>query len=336
MNMKFLFRRFLTPRNLYATIADDSITRQIIIRLEEAGSLPYRIGFDKKSKITNLKIIGEINVTDLRMIREMAGRDYDNLSTNGRLAILDLSEADIVNGGDSHVRYDAYSGWGSCPAENNKLGEGAFRDCNRLTSITLPSSVVSIDEYAFQDCSNLTSLALTSNTTSINWRAFSGCNNLKEVRYYISEDLETYLEKGHPYIGINAGIQYFLNSRKITSLDIPSGVTSIGSYAFAHCRDLTSLTIPPGVTSIGASAFAYCRGLTSLVIPSSVTLIGTSAFWGCNNLTSVYVSRETPLKITANTFHTKCTLYVPRGSYQDYWLAEGWGNFENIVEYDAD
>lgn len=334
--MRFFFRRFRRSVGKYADVSEDLITRHVTIEMDEAGSLPYRIGSEKKNKITNLKIIGELNITDLRMIREMAGRDYDSYATKGRLAVLDLSEANIVSGGNYHFRYDAYSEWGSCPAEDNKIGERAFRDCNKLTSIFLPASVVSIDEYAFQNCSNLTSLVLSSHIVSINWRAFSGCNSLKDVRFYIDEDLETYLEKGHPYIGINAGIQYFLNNQKITSLDIPSGVTSIGSYAFASCKELEDLHIPSSVTSIGTSAFSGCSGLTSLVIPSSVTLIGNSAFQSCKNLSSVYVSRNTPLKIAGNTFPTHCTLYVPRGSYQSYWLAEGWGNFENIVEYDAD
>ena len=51
----------------------DLITKQITIKLEEAGTLPSKIGDTKKYKITNLKIMGEINGTDLRFIREMAG-----------------------------------------------------------------------------------------------------------------------------------------------------------------------------------------------------------------------------------------------------------------------
>jgi hypothetical protein len=84
---------------------DDLITRQITIKLEEAGTLPNRIGASKKYLITNLKIIGEINGTDLRMIREMAGRDYHGDVTKGNLSVLDLSEAKIVNGGDDYYNY---------------------------------------------------------------------------------------------------------------------------------------------------------------------------------------------------------------------------------------
>ena len=78
---------------------DDLITKQITIKLDEAGTLPNKIGSTKKYQITNLKIIGEINGTDWCFIREMAGRNYELLKTAGKLSILDLSDARIVEGG---------------------------------------------------------------------------------------------------------------------------------------------------------------------------------------------------------------------------------------------
>lgn len=85
--------------SLYAA-DNDLITKQITIQLEKAGTLPDRIASSRKYKITNLKIIGEINGTDLRMIREMAGSNSTGNSTDGMLSVLDLSEAKIVEGGD--------------------------------------------------------------------------------------------------------------------------------------------------------------------------------------------------------------------------------------------
>ena len=204
----------------------DLITKQITIKLEEAGTLPSKIGDTKKYKITNLKIMGEINGTDLRFIREMAGCDYKGKGTEGKLATLDLSEAKIVKGGDYYYNY-------------------------------------------------------------------YGCYTLDDV---------------------------------------------IGNQAFDGCSSLTSLTLPSSVTSIGSSAFSGCSGLTSLTLPSSVSSIGSFAFSGCSGLTSIYVSWESPLSIDASTFKDanteKCILYVPNGTYDDYWISN-WGIFENIVEYDA-
>ena len=250
----------------------DLITKQITIKLEEAGTLPSKIGDTKKYKITNLKIMGEINGTDLRFIREMAGCDYKGKGTEGKLATLDLSEAKIVKGGDYYYNYYG------CYTLDDVIGNQAFDGCSSLTSLTLPSSVTSIGSSAFSGCSGLTSLTLPSSVTSIEWSAFSGCSGL------------------------------------------------------------TSLTLPSSVTSIGESAFRGCSSLASLTLPSSVTSIGKSAFSGCSGLTSIYVSWESPLSIDASTFKDanteKCILYVPNGTYDDYWISN-WGIFENIVEYDA-
>lgn len=74
---------------------------------------------------------------------------------------------------------------------------------------------------------------------------------------------------------------------KITSITIPSSVTSIGSNAFVYCTGLTNVIISSSVTSIGGHAFASCTGLTNVTIPSSVTSIGGYAFALCTGLTNV-------------------------------------------------
>ena len=107
--------------------------------------------------------------------------------------------------------------------------------------------------------------------------------------------------------------------------------------AFWGCSGLTGITIPSSVTSIGSSAFYGCSGLTSLSFPSGITSIGSSAFLGCSGLTSIYVYAEKMPKLGTNMFDgcdaKKCTVYVPKGTYDDYWLSE-FGYFENIVEFD--
>ena len=80
-----------------------------------------------------------------------------------------------------------------------------------------------------------------------------------------------------------------LIQKTITSIDIPSGTTSIGDYAFYICTSLSSVTIPSSVTSIGNNAFQDCRSLTSVTIPSGVTSIGGAAFYGCSSLSSVTI-----------------------------------------------
>lgn len=99
----FLAVVFMVLGSLSIQAADGLITKQITIKLDEAGTLPDKIGSAKRDKITNLKIIGEINGSDWSVIRYMAGRDYYDSESDGKLAILDLSEAKIVSGGGRYL-----------------------------------------------------------------------------------------------------------------------------------------------------------------------------------------------------------------------------------------
>ena len=272
---------------------DGLITKQITVTLDKAGTLPNKIGSTKKFQITNLKIIGEINGTDLQMIREMAGKDARGNDTDGMLSVLDLSDAKIVEG-KGYYMGNSYS------TSNDKIGDLAFEGCSGLTSITLPSGLTEIGWGAFQYCSGLTSITLPSGVTKIGFSAFEGCSGL-------------------------------------TSLTLPSGLTEIGFSAFHGCSGLTSIPLPSGLTEIDSHTFCGCSGLTSLTLPSGVTEIGYSAFEGCSGLTSIYVYTEKLPDMGRDVFDgcdaKKCTVYVPKGTYDDYWLSE-FGYFENIVEFD--
>ena len=272
----FLAVVFMVLGSLSIQAADDGlITKQITVKLEKAGTLRDKIGSTKRDKITNLKIIGEINGSDWSVIRYMAGRDYYGSESDGKLAILDLSETKIVSGGGRYLYDDYYIDY--FYTHDNELGSRAFYNCSGLTSLSLPSGI-----------------------TSIGWEAFSGCSGL-------------------------------------TSLSLPSGITSIDSEAFSGCSGLTSLSLPSGLTSIDFNAFSGCSGLISLSFPSGITSIGGYAFSGCSGLTSIYVYAEKLPNMESDVFDgcdaKKCTVYVPKGTYDDYWLSE-FGYFENIVEFD--
>ena len=267
----FLTVLFVLLGSLAIQAADDGlITTQVTIKLDEAGTLPNKISYDQKNLITNLKIVGEVNGTDWNFIREMAGCDFKGEKTDGKLSILDLSEAKIVAGGDAYARFNE-----NYYTSNDKLGDYAFYGCSGLTSLTLPSSVTSIGNQAFSGCSGLTSLTIPSGVTSIGKWAFSRCSGLTSLT----------IPSGVTSIGKSA----FLGCSGLTSLTIPSSVTSIGKSAFLGCSGLTSLTIPSGVTSIGEGVFYGCSGLTSLTLPSCVTKIGAGTFWGCSGLTSLTI-----------------------------------------------
>ena len=313
----FLTVLFVLLGSLAIQAADDGlITEQITIKLDKAGTLPDKISANEKNLITNLKIVGKINGTDLKFIREMAGRDFNGEKTDGKLSILDLSEAKIVAGGDAYFQSSK-----NYYTSNDKLGNYVFFGCSGLTSLTIPSGVTSIGGAAFRGCSGLTNLTIPSSVTSIGNYAFSGCSGLTSLT----------IPSGVTSTGYGA----FEGCSGLTSLTIPSSVTSIDYSAFRGCSGLTSLTIPSSVTSIGNYAFYGCSGLTSLTIPSSVTSIGDEAFRGCSGLTSIYAYLEKIPKLGSDVFTgcdaKNCILYVPTGTYDDY-LVSDFGYFENIVD----
>ena len=408
MNLSTLKTLFLTTvfmlfGCLAIQAADEGlITKQITIKLDKAGTLPNRISSSKKYLITNLKIVGEVNGKDLFLIREMAGCDADLKKTDGKLSILDLSDAKIVKSNDCYV-WDG--GWQQ--GSNDELGYSVFKGCSVLTSVTIPSSVTSIDAWAFEGCSGLTSLIIPSSVTSIERSAFKDCSGLTSLTIpssvtsiersafkdcsgltnltipsSVTEIGESAFEgcSGLTSLTIPSSVtsierSAFKGCSGLTSLIIPSSVTSIGSYVFENCSGLTSITIPSSVTEIGGAAFKGCSSLinlyykiddeietylryghlyinvkcgieyylngkkiTSVAIPSTITKLGEYAFQNCRDLTSVYVSWQSPIS-TGSAFYgvdiSKCTLYVPQGTEQDYWLAPVWGDFGKIVEFDA-
>ena len=346
---------------------DDLITKQITVKLDKAGTLPNKIGSSRKYNITNLKLVGEINGTDLRMIREMAGRDYRRDVTDGNLSVLDLSEAKIVRGGDyyyqtpdwdyyytyndeigsyafsgcsgltsltipSNITYIGGGAFEGCsglksiniPSSITFIGEGTFSGCSGLRSINIPSSVTKIGKYAFQGCSRLTSINLPSSITKIGESAFWDCSLLKSINL--------------PASITEIGKYAFCGCSRLTSINLPASVTKIDEDTFSGCSRLTSINLPASITEINKSAFEYCWSLTSINLPASITYIGWGAFKSCSGLTSIYVYSEKVPKIDGHVFEEcdakKCTVYVPKGTYDDYCLSE-FRYFENIVEFDA-
>ncbi|MBO5732067.1 MAG: leucine-rich repeat protein [Alistipes sp.] len=155
------------------------------------------------------------------------------------------------------------------------IGDGAFAYCSSLTSVTIPESVTTIGDGAFQSCSSLTSVTIGDSVTTIGDGAFLECSSLTSVT--IGDSVTT--------IGNGA----FSACSSLTSVTIPDSVTTIGNVAFLECSSLTSVTIPDSVTTIGDGAFGACSSLTSVTIPDSVTTIGNVAFLECTSLTSVTI-----------------------------------------------
>lgn len=166
----------------------------------------------------------------------------------------------------------------------SRINYMAFSDCRRLTSVTIPDSITSIEEYAFAGCSSLTQVTFGNQLKSIGDYVFDGCRKLTAIT--IPDSLKSIGEGAFngcaietaaiPAIACSSVNTFTLKTVVITSGD------RIDDEAFLNCSSLETVTIPNGVTSIGESAFGNCVSLTDITIPDEVTDIGKDAFYNCS------------------------------------------------------
>ena len=254
---------------------------QVVVKLDKPGCLLSKLG--STGNVTNLKVIGSLNGEDMYLLRLMAGSDRYGEATTGKLATLDLSEANILTG---NLCYLSMSGevYFNGPKwvylthdEKDGICQFEFSDCNALKKIILPSSLKSIERYAFKDCTNLQSVEFSSDSIDMEYCVFDGCTRLYEVK--LPEKL------------VKIPMGTFYGCKNLQNCEIPSGVNEIGSSAFSGCAALEEITIPSTVTKIGACAFNSC-GLHNVELPSGLLEIECETFYDCEKLLKVVLPAQ--------------------------------------------
>ena len=176
------------------------------------------------------------------------------------------------------------------PNNVTSIGDYAFINCNRLTSITIPNSVTNIGKAAFNFSTSLTSVTIPNSVTNIGEAAFGWSGGLTAIN--VASDNTNYSsDQGVLYDKNKTTLVQYPAGKTDISFVIPNSVTSIGEQAFSGCENLTSVTLPTNAsfTTIEYGAFISCGNLTSITIPNSVTSIGGQAFAWCGNLTSITI-----------------------------------------------
>ncbi len=223
------------------------------------------------------------------------------------------------------------------------IGNDAFAGCRSLTEIVIPNSVTSIGWNIFAGCESLQTVVIGKGVTFIGGSAFRDCSNLEEITvidgntaYYTAGNCLIDIENQSIVLGLNDCVipsdgsvlsiaDYAFSARdKLTNIEIPESIRSIGSYAFSNCTNLatvsfaensqlrgiadyafencsklTSIMFPEGIDYIGRYALFNCKSLTNLFIPASVEDIGDDAFRGCAGIESIRVANGNA------TYHSK-------------------------------
>lgn len=138
------------------------------------------------------------------------------------------------------------------PSTIRELGEKAFFECYRLTTIKLPNELQAIGARAFEKCKKLASIEIPSSVKIIGGSAFEDCESLSKI------EIPSSVKK------INNCT--FYNCKSLTKIEIPSSVEIIGERAFRFCDKLTQVDIynDEGEVTIAANAFPSCAKINYL------------------------------------------------------------------------
>lgn len=317
--------------------------------INDAGQLTELVG-DDKYRFTTLSIAGFLNGDDLRTLRDMAGCDNEGKATAGQLSDIDLSGAQIAEGGKAYAEGHF--------TQTNVVGKAMLASCEKLKRIVLPLQTTKIEADAFRNCSSLHTIEVPTLVESIETSA--GCTALSEINvqagnsHYSSKD-------GVLLSGDGKNILWFPMGKE-GEYTLPSTVTTVGDYAFRNCR-IETFHFADGLTSIGKYAF-YNSSVKEVSLPSTVKQIPTGLFQKCADLTTVhlgkntemlgdyvfdgcpitnlYISAPTPPYCSNNTFASSgnnifstCRVHVPKNRRIYYRGDVIWAQFKRIVEEDV-
>lgn len=314
--------------------------------INDAGQLTELVG-DDKYRFTTLSIAGFLNGDDLRTLRDMAGCDNEGKATAGQLSDIDLSGAQIAEGGKAYAEGHF--------TQTNVVGKAMLASCEKLKRIVLPLQTTKIEADAFRNCSSLRTIEVPTLVESIETSA--GCTALAEINvqagnsHYSSKD-------GVLLSGDGKSILWFPMGKE-GEYTLPSTVTTVGDYAFRNCR-IETFHFADGLTSIGKYAF-YNSSVKEVSLPSTVKQIPTGLFQKCADLTTVhlgkntemlgdyvfdgcpitnlYISAPTPPYCSNNTFASSgnnifstCRVHVPKNRRIYYRGDVIWAQFKRMVE----
>jgi len=211
-----------------------------------------------------------------------------------------------------------------------EVKSGGFKEIDGITSVTLPSSIVTIGAGAFYHCS-FSQITIPSSVTTIGTSAFAYSSissiDLASVTTVGGEAFEgcTSLQSVDAGAVTSLGSACFAESTALKSVVLCDSLTSIEDATFDYCSSFDTIDLPDGLAKIGGRAFRNTK-LTSVTIPAGVTSIGVQAFQLCSLLASVTVLATTPPTLEVAAFSSDPTVYVPSSAVSDYESASYWSD----------
>lgn len=313
------------------------------------GWLSSKIPFKDQASVQNLTVTGYINGTDVKFIRE--------LINNRQLSHLDLSDANIVAGGDAYyvdpkVSYKIY--------KDNTIGSYMFATGynSKLTYLSLPKSVTKINLDYYSDSGYI-------NYCDDNLDTLVVGGDLKMLR-------ATDVRQPKKYLMIREGVDS-LNATKIQakSVHLPTTIKYLDRETFLidtikanienidyfnnRCvysgnslnfygigvLDNDTITLSENLSKWNVNAFRVKDG-TTIFLNNKLKEInfdidfGSSSKWYGGALSAknliIHSPSRTPIKINSKGLFSTATIYVPKGSVEAYKSQLPWSNATILEE----
>ena len=184
----------------------------------------------------------------------------------------------------------------SLPSTLKKIGTRAFRDDLALETVNFPASLEEIGDAAFKGCKVLKPALPEEglSVSAVGESAFEGCAAME--RMVFADRL------------VSVGKAAFKNCSGLTELKPGKRLVSIGSQAFSGCRGLEEIPLEEGLRTIGDEAFAWCPGLKKLILPESVETYGKNLIWHSGGIKTLILGGPAcPVLSGINVFNTQDT-----------------------------
>ncbi len=186
-----------------------------------------------------------------------------------------------------------------------------FMNGSEVVNLVVPEGITEIKKYAFMRLSSLASVTLPSTLDSIDYNAFNECNGLQRTNFTgtVADWCRIGFNNGWDCNPISYSRNLYIGGEAVRNLVVPEGVTAIKPYAFYGLSDLRTVEFPEGLLSIGHHAFEYSSWNVNFTIPSTVARIEEYAIQSGQTLYYNAVN----CNVMANAMPNFYTVYVDEG-----------------------
>jgi putative surface protein bspA-like len=174
------------------------------------------------------------------------------------------------------------------------VGVGLFRNCTALESVTLNNNLKALGSYMFANCTALKNITLPEELTYMNTYTFQNSGLTSIV---IPSKVEHMGKTADTAATTSEVVNLFDGCESLTSVTLPAGLLTMGSYVFRNCTSLVKVTysgyegeynaLPETLSILGSSSFANCA-FDNISIPEALKSTNSSVFSGCNLVRVAY------------------------------------------------